>query len=64
MKKIKQIERPYQIMRTMAGTSRLFSAEASRARAIERTDLLPKKQLPANVWVRTNGAWECIYDRR
>jgi hypothetical protein len=64
MRKIKQIDRPYQIMRTMGGETRLFSAETTLAVATARTDKLPKQQLPANVWLRVNGKWECVYDRR
>ena len=63
MKKIKQMDRPYQIVRTMPGGQRLFSAEASLEWAKERTDRLPKKQLPAYVACRHNGTWERVYER-
>ena len=63
MRKIKQIDRPFQIIRTMPSGERLFSAEASLEWAKERTDKLPKNQLPAYVTVRRNGAWERVYER-
>lgn len=63
MRKIKQIDRPFCIMRTMPGGERLFSAEASLAVAIARTDKLPKSQLPAYVVERYCGQWLRVYDR-
>lgn len=63
MRKIKQIDRPFHIMRTMPSGPRLYSAEASLDAAIIRTDNLPRTQLPAEVLVRRGGAWECVYAR-
>lgn len=63
MRKIKQIDRPFQILRSMPSGLRLFSAEATLDAAILRADSLPKMQLPATVVVRRNGSWETVYER-
>lgn len=63
MKKIKQIDRPFHIVRTMPSGERFFSAEVTLDRAVERTNMLPRKQLPAYVAVRGGGEWKRVYER-
>ncbi len=52
MRKIKQVDRPFLVYRTMPTGRMLYSAFESLDTAIAQTAKLPRRQLPATIWRR------------